>query len=450
VNGAVFRDRVDAGRRLGHALRSIAGPDIVVLGLPRGGVPVAGEVAGILRAPLDVILVRKLGLPGRPELAMGAIGEDGVRVLNRAVLEATGTPNGEVERVERAERAELERRAARYRGGRPRLDLAGRTALVVDDGIATGSTARAAGVVARAHGAARVVLAVPVAPPGWEADLAGAADDFFALATPEPFYAVGQFYADFGQTSDREVERCLAAAFRPPSGPDAAAAQSPDPSAPGPRDDEVQVVAPGARLAGRLVVPPEAVGVVVFAHGSGSSRFSPRNRYVAAELNRSGLGTLLVDLLTPAEEPVRARVFDVDLLAARLAAVTAWLRGLPGYAAARVGYFGASTGAAAALSAAGLPGAGIGAVVCRGGRVDLSGSRLVDVTAPTLLIVGGDDRVVLDLNRRTQRLLRCENRLTVVPGAGHLFEEPGALEAVAGLAAEWFVEHLGAHGGADG
>ena len=189
-------------------------------------------------------------------------------------------------------------------------------------------------------------------------------------------------------------------------------------------------------------MPENARGIVVFVHGSGSSRHSPRNRYVAGVLNDAGLGTLLFDLLTPGEELDRANVFDIGLLARRLAEVTGWLRAQPRAAQAAVGYFGASTGAAAALRAAAEPGAGIAAVVSRGGRPDLARPRLAAVTAPTLLIVGGRDEVVLDLNRRAQAELRCENDLAVVPGATHLFEEPGTLEAAAALARDWFISHL--------
>jgi len=181
---------------------------------------------------------------------------------------------------------------------------------------------------------------------------------------------------------------------------------------------------------------------VVFAHGSGNSRHSPRNQYVASILNDAGLGTLLADLLTPKEERDRANVFDIGLLAGRLAGVTGWLRAQPRAARAAIGYFGASTGAAAALWAAAEPGAGIAAVVSRDGRPDLARPRLTAVTVPTLLIVGGRDEVVLNLNRRAQAELRCENDLAVVPGATHLFEEPGTLAAAAGLARDWFLSHL--------
>jgi putative phosphoribosyl transferase len=180
---------------------------------------------------------------------------------------------------------------------------------------------------------------------------------------------------------------------------------------------------------------------VIFAHGSGSSRHSPRNVQVAGALNAAGLETLLFDLLTSDEESDRANVFDIPLLAERLEAATAWLLGETGQDRA-IGYFGASTGAAAALWAAAAPGPTISAVVSRGGRPDLAGPRLDRVSSPTLLIVGGDDREVLELNRQAQSRLRAETRLEVIPGATHLFEEPGALEGVSRLAVDWFNVHL--------
>ncbi|MEV5573922.1 dienelactone hydrolase family protein [Spirillospora sp. NPDC052269] len=207
-------------------------------------------------------------------------------------------------------------------------------------------------------------------------------------------------------------------------------------------DEEVEIQAGPVRLAGRLTVPEAPCGFVMFAHGSGSSRHSPRNRFVATVLNQAGLGTLLFDLLTKQEEADRANVFDIELLARRLVDTTVWLRDRPEMRGLRVGYFGASTGAAAALWAAAEPDAGVAAVVSRGGRPDLATARLPRVTAPTLLIIGGRDEVVLELNQQAQSLLRCENRLAVVPDATHLFEESGALETVAGLAREWFIDHL--------
>lgn len=437
-----FRDRRDAGQQLAARLSSLRGERPVVLGLPRGGIPVAYEVARALGAPLDVIVVRKLGLLSQPELGMGAIGEGGTRVLNRSVLSAARVTDRELATVEARERIEIERRARRYRGDRTMISLRGRTAIVVDDGLATGGTALAAIHVARDQGASRVILAVPIAPPETVQSLRHDADDVVALYTPSDFRALGQWYADFGQTPDEEVLRLLA---------DAAGCLRTAPTAVTPpfdaapchaRNGEVTIDVTGARLSGHLTLPVGTRGVVLFAHGSGSSRHSPRNIAVARVLNRAGIGTLLFDLLTHAEATERANVFDIGLLARRLRGATAWLRALPGCRTLPVSYFGASTGAGAALWAASEPNADIAAVVSRGGRPDLAGPHLEVVRAPTLLIVGGLDHAVIEYNREAARQLHCEHRLDIVPGATHLFEEPGTLEQAAQLATEWFADHL--------
>jgi putative phosphoribosyl transferase len=254
-----------------------------------------------------------------------------------------------------------------------------------------------------------------VAPRGWEATIGAAADECVAVATPDPFYAIGLFYDDFSQTTDDEVVRFLRPAAIPATEP--------------PRGD--------------LIVPDGATALVLFAHGSGSSRHSPRNRYVADVLHQAGLATLLFDLLTPDEEQDRANVFAIDLLARRLVDATRWVQTQPTVAHLPLGYFGASTGAAAALWAAAELGSEVSAVVSRGGRPDLAGPRLPAVGAATLLIVGARDEIVLDLNRQALARLRCERRLAVVPGATHLFEEPGTLQVAAELARDWFTSHLG-------
>ena len=435
-----FRDRRDAGRHLAEVVRraDLGGGDVVVLGLPRGGVPVAFEIASVLRAPLDVIVVRKLGVPFQPELAMGAIGEGGVRVENRDVLQSAARSSFELEAVETRERSELERRADQYRDGRPRLELRGRCAVIVDDGIATGSTMRAACQVARALGAARMVVAVPVASRQAAAALPDVCDQVLCVETPEPFYAVGEWYRDFSQTSDEQVVDLLRlAAAGDESTTDPRNAHPPV------RDEDIRVRTGQVDMCGRLTVPSGPFGTVVFAHGSGSSRHSPRNRYVASVLNAAGLATLLIDLLSAEEELERSYVFDIRLLADRLGDATRWTRTVPDVSTTKIGLFGASTGAAAALWAAAQPDSGISAVVSRGGRPDLAAPLLAAVAAPTLLIVGGCDDAVLDLNRRAEAELRCESRLIVVPGATHLFEEPGTLQTVAELARDWFTTELG-------
>jgi putative phosphoribosyl transferase len=208
----------------------------------------------------------------------------------------------------------------------------------------------------------------------------------------------------------------------------------------------VRIPAEARLLAGDLVCPARPRGVVVFAHGSGSSRLSPRNRYVARRLQEAGFATLLLDLLTPDEDEEDLRTgrlrFDVALLGRRLLAAVVWAAEQPSVRGLPLGLFGASTGAAAALRVAADAPERVAAVVSRGGRPDLAHDALPRVRAPTLLVVGGADELVLRLNEEASRLLRCEKQLAVVPGAGHLFEEPGALEQVATLAADWFARHL--------
>lgn len=209
-----FTNRRDAGRRLGRSLSGRALHRPVVLGLPRGGVPVAAEVAAALEAPLDVLIVRKLGLPRQPEVAMGAIGEHGARVLNDDVLRFGAVSASDLAEVERRERAELEARVSRFRGGSSAVELAGRTAVIVDDGVATGATARVACLVARELGAASVIVAIPVGAPDSVAELAAMpeVDDVVCLSTPGGFMAVGMHYLDFAQTTDAEVQEILAEA----------------------------------------------------------------------------------------------------------------------------------------------------------------------------------------------------------------------------------------------
>jgi predicted phosphoribosyltransferase len=225
-----FADRRDAGRRLASLLGHLAvdravdgavaggvggaGNNIVVLGLPRGGIPVALEIALALSAPLDVIVVRKLGAPCQPELAMGAIGEDGVRLVDEAVVRSVGATDDEIAAIEERERAELARRAHQFRGNTAPIAVEGRTAVIVDDGIATGSSARVACRIVRARGATRLVLAVPVAPERWTRDLRDEADEFVCVSAPRWYRSVGEWYRDFTQTTDDEVIRCLELAPR--------------------------------------------------------------------------------------------------------------------------------------------------------------------------------------------------------------------------------------------
>ena len=435
----VFKDRTEAGRQLADRLRELRKENPIVLALPRGGVPVGYEVARALDAPLDVIIARKLGAPEQPELGIGAIAPGGVRVLNEEAIRMLGLSDAEIDTIASEAEQELARRLRRFRGDRPPPDLRGRTVLLVDDGLATGVTAKAAIRAIRKEGPRRIVFAVPVCASDTAQALAEEVDDLICLEAPPYFGAVGLWYRNFEQTPDEEVlallERTRGAGEKPKE-VDSEAARS------------VSVALGRILLEGSLRVPRAARGIVLFAHGSGSSRFSPRNRFVADLLHRAGLATLLIDLLTAKEEQIdritAALRFNIGLLTERLVGATDWLIQRPETRFLRIGYFGSSTGAAAALIAASRRPDRVDAIVSRGGRPDLAGPALAAVRAPTLFIVGGEDSLVIDLNREAMAQMTAPKTLKVLPGATHLFEEPGALEQVAQLAADWFVRHLGA------
>jgi putative phosphoribosyl transferase len=447
-----YKNRPEAARALAKLLTPYAGrANVLVLGLPRGGVPVAYEVAQRLNAALDLMLVRKLGLPDHEELAMGAIATGGIRVLNTDVVEGLGVPAEVIESVTAAELQELQRRERVYRGTRPVPNLGGRCVILVDDGLATGATMRAAIAAVRQQRPARLVVAVPVAPPTTIAALRKEVDDVVCPATPEPLFGISRWYEDFTQVTDEEVRDLLQRAWQKQSG----YTERADGQQVGEwfvrhastiERTDVTVQTAKVALEGYLVVPEAAEAIIVFAHGSGSSRRSPRNRFVADTLNAAGFATLLFDLLTPEEESIDVQTrelrFNIRLLAARLTEAVDWVGVQPPTQALRIGLFGASTGAAAALITAAERPHVVEAVVSRGGRPDLAGDALPRVKAPTLLLVGGEDASVLTLNRAASHALRTENRLEIVPGATHLFTEPGALDKVAQLACDWFRQYL--------
>jgi putative phosphoribosyl transferase len=441
-----FLDRQDAGRRLAAKLMDLADERPVVVALPRGGVPVGVEVARALGAPLEILAVRKLGAPGNPELGVGAVAEDGTGVLDPQSAGMLGMTQAMLDATLARESRELRRRVERYRDGRPSIPVSGRTVIVVDDGLATGLTDLAAVRALRKRGARRIVVAVPVGSNESVSMLAEEADQVFCLTIPQRLVGVGMWYHDFTPVSDEQVLALLAEAARDVAAPVAPTqVSSPRPPKAVRGDsgsEELSFDLDGVRLAGDLTVPASACGLVLFVHGSGSSRMSPRNRTVAQTLNDAGLATLLFDLLSEQEALRRELVFDVPLLAERLEVVTRWASSQPSLQSLPLGYFGASTGAAAALRAAAEIGDAVAAIVSRGGRPDLAGDRLSSVVSPTLLIVGGRDPEVLELNRHAAAHLHCPHDLVVVDGAGHLFEEPGALERVAELAIEWFQRYL--------
>jgi putative phosphoribosyl transferase len=430
-----FVDRADAGRQLAARLVAMTLDRPIVYALPRGGVPVALEIARALHAPLDLVLVRKIGAPGTPEVALGAIveGDPPQTVINEDVREMSGATDSFFEDARARELVELERRRNRYLGDHPRIKPAGCTAIVVDDGLATGATAKAALIAIKRQGAARIVLAIPAAAESALADIGQHADTVVCLHAAQRFHGVGSFYNDFHQLTDEETVGLLRQGWADngdaPAGADPAFARRP-------------VSVPPLGLVGDLCVPANPRGIILFAHGSGSSRLSPRNIAVADTLNAQGFATLLLDLLTPAEASDRRNVFDIPLLAERLVEAALWIAAEPDIADLPLGVFGASTGGGAAMLAAAELHGRVAAVVSRGGRPDLAGSRLAEVDAPTLLIVGGDDRHVLALNRQALAALRCEKLLRIVPNASHLFEEPGALEMVTEMASAWFQHYL--------
>ena len=427
-----FRNRREAGRALARDLAELATERPVVVALPRGGVPVGYEIAQALAAPLEVLAVRKLGAPTNPEYGVGAVAEDGTAVLDRDAAVAVGMSREVLAATVQREVAELVRRVKEYRSGRPMTPLRNRTVVLVDDGVATGVTDLAAIRAVRKQSPRRIILAVPVGAPDSLQELAAEADEVVCPHIPRDFRGVGRWYDDFSEVTDAEVLTLLGRAPEPAGSRDRAHH----------RDFIFEI---GSRQLGATLILPAggARGLVVFAHGSGSSRHSPRNIAVADALAEAGFASVLMDLLTEAEARDRANVFDIGLLAERLVALTRWARSQPGLRSLPIGYFGASTGAAAALSAAAQLGSEVSAVVSRGGRPDLAEEELSAVTAPTLLIVGGDDWNVLELNDEAATLLRCPKDLAIVPHAGHLFEEPGALEQVARLAIDWFERHLG-------
>jgi putative phosphoribosyl transferase len=356
---------------------------------------------------------------------MGAVATGGIRYLNEDVLDAFHIDVATIDRVRAIEEKEIERRERIYRDKRSPLLVQGRTIILVDDGLATGSTMRAAIEALRQRRAARIVVAVPAGAVEVCKELAERADEAICATMPESFHAVSQAYEEFTQTTDQEVRELLSGSGE---------------------STPVSIPAEADAIQGDLTIAPDSIGTVIFSHGSGSSRHSPRNKFVAGVLNRHRISTLLLDLLTPDEDERDARTleyrFDIGLLARRLVNATDWMMQDQFLSALPAGYFGSSTGAAAALVAAADRPQVIQAIVSRGGRPDLAGSALRRVVAPTLCIVGERDPTVLQVNRDAARKMPGPVDIRIVPGATHLFEEPGALDEVASMASEWFVTKL--------
>ncbi|MDG0817479.1 alpha/beta family hydrolase [Bdellovibrio svalbardensis] len=423
---AVFKNREDAGRRLGESLLRFKNQNPLILAIPRGGVPIGYEVAKILKAPLDLIMVKKIGAPLNPEFAIGAVSEDSKPLLNHAVIQTYHFNRHEIEKTAQQKIAEVREQIQKLRGNKKPELIEKRVIILVDDGIATGATLFAAIQFLRTKKPAKIIVAAPVAARDTVYELQAMADDVVCLETTDDLIAVGMWYEFFNQVSDQEVIQQLKEIhFLKSHG----------------LSDEITIKDGMITLSGILTPVENAKALVIFAHGSGSSRHSPRNQYVARELNKRHFSTLLFDLLTDEEASERRYVFDIELLAQRLMKATDWAVDHFKKTPLPIAYFGASTGAGAALIAAAKTRHPIYTVVSRGGRPDLAMDYLEQVEAPTLLIVGGNDFEVIKLNELAKKKLgSC--KLVLVANATHVFEEPGALEEVAELAMDWLEEQL--------
>ncbi|CAE81173.1 phosphoribosyltransferase family protein [Bdellovibrio bacteriovorus] len=422
-----YRDRDHASHVLAQNLSQYKDSNPVVLAIPRGGVPVAFGVARALHCPLDLIMVKKIGAPRQPELAVGAVSEDGKPLFDEGLIKALSLSSSYLKQAASQKIREIHEQLHKFRGSKQAEPIQNRTVILVDDGIATGSTLTAAIQFLRLKNPREIVVAAPVGALETVQRIKEIADAVICPLTPTDFMAVGMWYEQFEQVPDEEVIRLIGEARF--------SSQS--------TAEQITIVDGPKKLTGDLTRVKNSKGLILFAHGSGSSRLSPRNRKVATELNKRGFSTLLFDLLTDSEAEDRRNVFNIALLARRLLCATDTVVEVYQGKTPPLGYFGASTGAGAALTAAAQSTHPISAVVSRGGRPDLADEFLSQVLAPTLLIVGGNDTQVIELNAMAERKIG-KVKMAVVPGATHLFEEPGAMEKVIELAANWFSQNLSA------
>jgi len=457
---AMFRDRAAAGRALARLLGTYRGqPGVVVLGLARAGVPVAREVADFLRVPIGVVVAHKVGVPGIEEVALGAVAEGSHRVVADSIAWYLGVPPRIVDRLAERERVELERRAAMYRAGLASFDLRGRTVIIVDDGLATGATMRAAIRSVRDRRPARIVAAVPVAARPSAEEVRAEVDELVVVATPPRFNTIAAAYENYSPVSDTDVFTltCQPVGGMSPYVRDMSdqlgAALTRVDGHTRPVERTIGVPAFDATVVGELGVPRIARsstrwgraggvrGLVILGSGSGGSRNSYIERYLAGRLRLSGYATLRVDLFTREEQhvdgPEDLRHVDIQRVAARLAGVCEWAEREGVAGAHRTILAGAGTGAAAVLAtAAHRPGRTF-AVAVRGTGVDLASVARRDITAPVLFIVGADDERALPGNTVGFDRLPRNTVLVRIPRAGSSFEEPGALGAVAEHTVGW-------------
>ena len=419
----LFRNRQEAGERLAAVLREKEWERPVVLGIPRGGVPVAAVVARALDGELGVVVARKLRAPWQPELAIGAITADGVSYVNHRLAREVGADERYLEEEQARQTEEARRREEEFNSHR-RPAVAGRDVIIIDDGIATGATAIAAIRSMKAAGARRVVLAVPVGPPETIHALKAEADDVVCVAVESDFFAIGQFYVDFRATEDAEVKAVLESSRRQGAARDPRAAT---------------VARDGVRLAVVLSTPGGAgpFPMVVFVHGLGSGKDSPRNVVIAEHLLDAGFATILFDLSGHGEstrDPRGSEAFIDDLEAVYL-----WALQQPEVDSSRTGIAGSSLGAVVAVDAVRAGRVVPRALVLRAPPVDEG--DLAGLTVPSLVLVGAHDPLLPGVRAAATHCAAVT--LSVVPGADHLFEEPGALEEALQRTIEWFKASLG-------
>jgi putative phosphoribosyl transferase len=453
----MIQNRSSAARDLARALLKYRKqPNVVVLAVACGGVPVAAGIARELHAPLDLMLVHKLGTPAHGEVAMGAVASGGVRLVNRQIVRALEVSPQELECMAARVGTELEQCLAGFRGTRGLPALEDRCVILVDDGVSTGSTMQAAIAALRARAPARIVAAVPVGPVEAISQLRREADEVVCLATPTPFGSIGRWYEEFPEVSAEEVRRLLAERWdeeerRASAGCVRPRQVYPEPIAQTPTArvrsaSSVRLHSGTGLLEGTLVVPDPVQGLIVVVKGSAADPFNSRACAFAELLEEHGYATLQFNFLGTDEEradPVRDEVrSDVAQIAERLGRVLDWVAHEPHVQELPVGIFATSVGVAAALRLTAERPAAAAAIVSLSGRPELAGAFITKVTAPVLYLLGGHDERALALNVEAAVRMRTPHRVEVVPGAGALFDEPGKLAQAATHAAAWFERHL--------
>lgn len=420
-----FENRQNAGQSLAQRLLPYKDLNPLILAIPRGGVPIAFEVAKTLKASLDIILVKKIGSPKNPELAVGAVSEDCKPVFNEELVTLLKIDRKALNKLADQKINEIKELAKNLRGTNPPQSINDRTVIIVDEGIATGASLTAAIQLIKQNNPKKIIVAVPVGANDTIQQLKKLVDDIVCLEVPQNFMAVGIWYENLESVSNEEIIRLLGEANYLKNQ----------------NSEEVNIIEGNDSFSGELTTVDQMRGLIIFAHGSGSSRLSPRNRFVASEFNKAGFGTLLFDLFTEEEASDRQNVFNMDMQARRLLKATDWAAERFKNQNIPIAYYGASTGAGAALNAAAQTTQSLFAIVSRGGRPDLAEEHLGKIKSPTLLIAGENDTQIIPFNKTAQKKLKS-SRLVLIPKAGHLFEEPGTLDQVVEYALDWFLTYL--------